>query len=149
MEDSPPRSKRELELEIQLLRLQQRVRDLEDVVKQQSEGLKESSKLLLKCKPLARPPIGHDKKMLQASDQGWRCANVAGDCPQHLLFGGYFNEAGGLFEVDHLESWSTSMRTSGNIQALCASCHNAKTRRERQNLLEQQQAEAAEAKEES
>ena len=148
MEDSPPRSKRELELEIQVLRLQQRVRDLEDVVKQQSEGLKESSKLLLKCKPFARPPIPHDKKLIQAAEQGWRCANPTGDCPQQLLFDGFFNAAGGLFEADHCESWSTSLRTSGNIQCLCSCCHNAKSRRDRIIALEQA-AESADVKEES
>ena len=46
MGDAPPRSQRELELEIQVLRLERRVRDLEDVVKQQSEGLKEIFQLL-------------------------------------------------------------------------------------------------------
>jgi len=145
--DAPPRSQRELELEIQVLRLERRVRDLEEVVKQQSEGLKESTKLLLKCKPISRPPIPHDKKLIQASLQNWRCANPTGDCPQWLLFDGYFNEAGGLFEADHCDRWSTSFRTSGNIWCICSSCHNAKTRRERLIALETQQ-EAAEAKEE-
>ena len=49
------------QLEIELLGTKDRVRTLEAVVKQQSEALRESTKLLLKSRP-PRPSIPHDRK---------------------------------------------------------------------------------------
>ena len=128
------------QLEIELLRTKARVSDLESVVKHQSDALKESTKLLLKSRP-TRPPIPHDRKLLVAAEQGWRCADPYGDCIMHQIGDGHFTSAGGLFECDHKESWHTTFRTAGNIWALCAACHNSKTRRERLHALEQEQQE--------
>ena len=61
------------QLEIELLRTRERVRDLEYIVQQQSEALKESSKLLARTRP-PRPTIPHDRKLSVAADQGWKCA---------------------------------------------------------------------------
>ena len=137
---SRKRSARETELEIETLRLKQRIEDLEQVIKQQSEGLKESTKLLQRCRPTPRVAIPHDKKLLIASEQHWKCADPFRDCPQWSLSDGTFSAAGGLFEADHIEPWSASFRTVGNIHCLCAACHCQKTRRERLLLLEQEDA---------
>ena len=137
------------QLEIELLRTRERVRTLEGVVKLQSEALKESTKLLLKSRP-PRPAIPHDRKLMVASEQGWRCAGDPDECVMHQLSDGLFTIAGGLFECDHIEPWHLSFRTVGQPQCLCAACHNAKSRRERVHALEQEQEEQAkeQAKEE-
>ena len=123
------------QMEIKLLRCEERVRVLEEVVKQQSDALKESSKLLQKSRP-QRPAIPHDRKLAQASEQGWKCVDPYGVCPQWALSDGTFSVAGGLFEADHIEPYSISFRTSGNVNCLCASCHNMKCRKERLTALE-------------
>ena len=124
------------QLEIKLLRSEDRVRVLEEVVKQQSDALRESSKLLQKFRP-QRPAIPHDRKLAQASEQGWKCIDPFGDCPQWKLSDGTFSVAGGSFEADHIEPYSVSFRTSGNIQCLCSVCHNIKCRKERLLALEE------------
>ena len=128
------------ELEIELLRTKERVRVLEEVVKQQSEALKEGSRLLVKCRP-SRPPIPHDKKLLVAAEQGWKCADPFGDCIMWKLSDGTFSHAGGLFECDHVEPWNASYRSTGNLQALCSACHHAKCRIERVHALEESEKE--------
>ena len=50
------------QMETKFLRCEERVRVLEEVVKQQSNALKESSKLLQKSRP-QRPAIPHDRKL--------------------------------------------------------------------------------------
>ena len=134
------------QLEIELLRTKARVRDLESVVKQQSEALRESTKLLLKSRP-ARPSIPHDRKLMIAAEQGWRCAGDPDECVMHQLSDGLFTTAGGLFECDHIEPWHLSFRSAGQLQCLCAACHNSKTRRERVLALEQEQEEQAKEQE--
>ena len=124
------------QLEIKLLRSENRVRTLEDVVRQQSDALKETSKLLQRFRP-QRPTIHHDRKLATASDQGWKCLDPYGECPQWKLSNGMFSVAGGLFEADHVEPYSVSFRTSGNIQCLCVVCHNIKCRKERLQALEE------------
>ena len=42
--------------ELEIVRTKERVRVLEEVVKQQSEALKEGSRLLVKCRPIRSPP---------------------------------------------------------------------------------------------
>lgn len=118
-----------------MFRLEDRVRIMEEVVRQQSDALRESSKLLQKLRP-QRPAIPHDRKLAQASEQGWKRIDPYSECPQWKLSDGTFSVAGGLFEADHVESWSTSFRTIGNIQVLCSVCHNIKSRRERLHALE-------------
>ena len=134
-------SSREAQLEIELLRSKERVRTLEEVIRQQSEALKESAKLLQKATKVVRPAIPHSAKLLQAAEQQWRCADPFGDCPQWKLSDGSFSVAGGLFEADHIEPWHLSFKTSGNIQALCSACHNQKSRRERLQALEAEEEE--------
>ena len=124
------------QLEIELLRTRERVRALEEVVQSQSEALKESSKLLARCRPHPRPIIPHDRKILTAAEQGWKCADPYGDCPMWRLSDGVFSACGGLFEVDHIEPFHTGFRTIGNLQAICPVCHNAKCRRERLAAME-------------
>ena len=134
------------ELEIELLRTRDRVRALEAVVKQQSDALKESTKLLIKSRP-PRPAIPHDRKLMVAAEQGWKCAGDPDECVMHQLSDGRFTTAGGLFECDHIEPWHLSFRTVGQLQCLCAACHNAKTRKERVLALEQEQEEQAKEQE--
>ena len=130
------------QLEIELLRTREKVRALESTVQQMSESLKESTKLLLRCRPHNRPTIPHDRKLLIASEQEWKCADPMGDCPMYKFSDGTFSACGGLFEVDHREPFHASYRTSGNVWALCAACHNAKTRRDRLAALEAGEADA-------
>ena len=109
------------QLEIELLRTREKVRALESTVQQMSESLKESTKLLLRCRPHNRPTIPHDRKLLIASEQEWKCADPMGDCPMYKFSDGTFSACGGLFEVDHREPFHASYRTSGNVWlgALC------------------------------
>ena len=130
-----------MEFELENCRLEMRVRALEEVVKMQSEALRESSKLLQRTRP-PRPPIPHDRKLQIAAEQRWKCADPTGDCILYRLSDGTF-DATSLFEIDHIEPWHTSFRTVGQCQALCITCHNAKTRRERLLELDQAVEEAA------
>ena len=89
------------QMEIKMFRLEDRVRIMEEVVRQQSDALRESSKLLQKLRP-QRPAIPHDRKLAQASEQGWKCIDPYSECPQWKLSDGTFSVAGGLFEADHV-----------------------------------------------
>lgn len=130
-------------LEIELLRTRERVRTLEAVVKQQSDALRESTKLLAKSRP-PRLTIPNDRKLIVAAEQGWRCAGDPSECVMHQLSDGLFTTGGGLFEVDHKEPWHLCFRNVGTLQALCAACHNAKSRRERCIALELEQEQQTE-----
>ena len=123
--------------ELALLRTKERVRTLEDVLKQQSDALRESTRLLQKYRP-PRPTIPHDRKLIVAAQQHWRCAGARSECPMWMLGDGTFTVQGGLFEVDHVSAWASTFRTAGpgTLQALCVACHAAKTRRERLHALE-------------
>ena len=120
------------------VRLEQQVAQLEEVVRRQHEALRESTKLLLKCRP-ARLPVPHDRKLLTAASQRWKCANPYGTCLLFEVSDGTFDDS--LFEVDHVEAYSVSYRSVGNLQALCGMCHNKKTRLERLRALERDEAE--------
>ena len=76
-----------------------RVVELERAVRELSEALRESTRLLNKCRP-ARPPIPHERKLLVAARQKWRCANPTGACLLYKLGDGCFDEFG-LFEVSY------------------------------------------------
>ena len=106
---------------------------LEEALKEMNEALKESTKLLVKTRP-ARPPIPHERKLLQAAVQKFRCANPYGSCLLHRFGTGLFDES--LFECDHVEPYSKSFRSVGNLQACCPYCHNIKSRMERLQALE-------------
>jgi hypothetical protein len=124
-------------LELENAQLKQRVRELEESVKEMNEALKESTKLLLKTRPHTRPPIHHDRKLLQAAIQKFRCANPYGSCLLHRFGTGLFDES--LFECDHVEAYSKTFRSVGNLQAICPYCHNIKSRMERLQALESEQ----------
>ena len=127
-----------LEHKLAVLNLERRVADLEAVIAQLSEGLNESSKLLARCNPKQnRLAIPHERKLQLAADQGWRCADINGNCPLFLLGDGRFVSSMLPFEADHVEPWCKSYRNAGNIAILCVACHNAKSRRERLQALEQ------------
>ena len=121
-------------LEIDNLRLKEQVKELEEAVREMNEALRESTRLLLKTRPV-RPAIPHERKLLQAASQKWKCANPYGSCLLHKLGTGLFDES--LFECDHVEPYAKSFRSVGNIQCLCPYCHNIKSRRERLQALEE------------
>ena len=122
-------------LELENAQLKQRLRELEESNREMCEALKESTKLLLKTRPHTRPPIHHERKLLQAAIQKFRCANPYGSCLLHRFGTGLFDES--LFECDHVEPFSKSFRSVGNLQAI-------KSRMERLQSLEEE----AEPKEE-
>ena len=124
-------------LRLENVRLQQANNDLADAVKEMNEALRESTKLLLKTRP-PRPQIPHERKLLVAAQQGWRCANPFGTCLLHRIGSGLFDES--LFECDHVEPYSKSFRSVGNLACLCAYCHNIKSRLERLQALEEEQS---------
>ena len=123
-------------LRLENLRLEQANKDLKETVKEMNDALRESTKLLLKTRP-ARPAIPHERKLLVAAQQGWKCANPFGTCLLHRLGEGYFGES--LFECDHIEQYSKSFRSVNNLACLCAYCHNIKSRMERLAALEEEQ----------
>ena len=113
-----------------------RIAELETTVAALNEALRESTKLLLKSRP-ARGPIPHDRKLLVAARQGWKCANPFGSCLLHRFGEGFFDQS--LFECDHVEPYAQSYRNDTlNLQCLCPYCHSHKSRRERLALLEAQ-----------
>ena len=124
------------QLEIELLRTRERVRALEEVLQLQSEALKESSRLLCKSRP-PRPSIPHDKKLLIAAEQHWKCADPFGECIMYKLSDGTFSAAGGLFECDHVDPYHQSFcSTRLNLRCVCITCHNMLCRRQRLSALE-------------
>jgi hypothetical protein len=123
-------------LRLEKLRLEQANKDLKKTVKEMNDALRESTKLLLKTRP-ARPAIPHERKLLVAAQQGWKCANPFGTCLLHRLGTGLFDES--LFECDHVEQYSKSYRSVNNMCCLCAYCHNIKSRMERLAALEEEQ----------
>ena len=120
-------------LKLENLRLKQQMKEMEEAITEMNDALKESTKLLIKARP-ARPPIPHERKMLVAAAQKWKCANPFGTCLLHRLGTGLFDES--LFECDHIEQYSKSYRSVGNLACLCAYCHNIKSRMERLQALE-------------
>jgi 5-methylcytosine-specific restriction endonuclease McrA len=116
-----------------------RVAELDRAVRELHEALRESTRLLNRCRP-SRPTIPHDRKLLTAARQQWKCANPYGSCLLHRLGDGTFDEHG-LFEVDHVEPYASSFRNDRfNLQALCPACHSSKSRRERLQQLEEDEA---------
>ena len=122
-------------MEVENLKLKQRVTELEEALKEMNEALKESTKLLVKTRP-SRPPIPHERKLLVAAAQKWKCANPFGTCLLYKVGEGYFDES--LFEADHIDPYSKSFRSVANIACLCPMCHNIKSRMERLQALEEE-----------
>ena len=134
-----------MEFEIERLKLEKRVRELEDVVTMLTASLRESSKLLAKCSPKpGRPLIPMDRRLMVAASQKWKCNAPFEECMLYSLGDGTFLP-NMLFEVDHIHPWSESFRNDRDaLQALCVGCHAEKTRRERLKYIEQKQTGAAE-----
>ena len=113
---------------------------LHSILAQNMEALKESSMLLLKCRP-PRPHISSEKKLLVAGAQRFKCAGDRTRCPMWRLNEGSvqqgsFDESG--FEIDHTPPWRVAHRSDRSVlQALCHSCHAFKTRMERIAELEE------------
>ena len=117
------------------LQFERKIADLERSVARLSEAVQESSKLLAKSRP-PRPPIPHERRLMIAADQKWKCADPFGECILYTVGDGTFTTNIGLFEVDHMEPWCESHRTVDNVCALCPLCHNLKSRKERLRWLE-------------
>ena len=107
-------------MEVENLKLKQRVTELEEALKEMNEALKESTKLLVKTRP-SRPPIPHERKLLVAAAQKWKCANPFGMFLLYKVGEGYFDES--LLEADHIDPYSKSFRSVANIACLRASAH--------------------------
>lgn len=72
------------------------------------------------------------RELHEALRESTRLLNRLGD--------GTFDEHG-LFEVDHVEPYASSFRNDRfNLQALCPACHSSKSRRERLQQLEEDEA---------
>ena len=125
-----------MEQELELLRLRDRVRCLEETVQQQNDELKEATKLLIKTRPHPRPPIPHDKKLLVAASWHFRCSNPFSDCPLWRLSDGTFDA--GLFEIDHILPHASCYKTVNNLRPVCPLCHSRLTREERAKQLEEE-----------
>ena len=64
-------------LKLENLKLQKANKEMQDALKEMNDALRESTKLLLKTRP-ARPVIPHERKLLVAAQQGWKCLAHAG-----------------------------------------------------------------------
>ena len=122
------------EKELEILRLKEKVRCLEETVQQQNDELKEATKLLIKTRPHPRPPIPHDKKLLIAAAWHFKCSNPFSDCPLWRLSDGTFDS--GLFEIDHIVPLAQCYKTVNNLRPVCSLCHSRLTREERLKSLE-------------
>ena len=121
------------------VQLRDRVRQLEGVVTGLNEALRESTKLLVRLRP-SRPPIPHERKLLVAASQGWKCKNPFNTCPLYRLGDGYFDER--LSECNHTVPHHQCYRNDkAALQCLCPYCHNVKSRKERLALLEEEEEE--------
>ena len=123
-------------LKLENMKLQKANKEMQDALKEMNDALRESTKLLQKTRP-ARPVIPHERKLLVAAQQGWKCANPFGTCLLYRLGEGFFDQS--LFEVDHIEPYCKSFRSVSNLQATCCYCHNIKSRMERLQALEEEQ----------
>lgn len=80
-----------MENELKILRLEARIRVLEETIQKQNDELKEATKLLIKTRPHPRPPISSDKKLLIAASWHFKCTSPFGDCPLHRMSDGTFD----------------------------------------------------------
>ena len=118
-----------LKLKLRVGELTQENALLQQALSELNESLRESTRLLLKQNPRPnRPAISADQRMLIAGRHRFKCTNPHGDCHLYRLppYDGSFNESG--YELDHIEAWSESFRTIGQLQPLCPQCHAKKTR---------------------
>jgi len=115
----------ETRLEVQAL--QNQVRDMQAVVSQYQDELRECRRLLLQQRLPRRVFTSSSERQLIAAGQGWRCAGYD-DCPLKKLNGGLFDKS--LFVIEHLSPWAASGRHVGNRAAWCVWCSAVKTRQE-------------------
>ena len=122
-------------LELEVLRLREEVRTLNEIRCMQSDALKELTRILLKSKPHPRPTLSSERKLYIAGKARFKCANPYGNCPLHKLHDGAFDEHG--FEIDHEIPWCKSFRTAGNARPLCPYCHALVSRFQRLKEIEE------------
>ena len=128
--------------ELHTLKLERRIADLETIVKSFTEALKESSQLLQRVAPrVPRVAIPHERKLQLAADQGWRCADPLGECVLYQIGDGTFTSECLPFHADHVNMWSKT-HNNLDIQIVCAMCHNALSRNQRQKALEERSTES-------
>ena len=114
------------ELRNQVLEAQRKICDLEGVIDQQCNIIKENTALLIKQRLPPRPGLNPTAKALIAQQQNWMCCNPEGDCPRFKIADGRFGRD--LYEIDHIQPFSRSGRHSGNLRGLCSYCHAICTR---------------------
>ena len=127
--------------EIQTLKL--RIADLEAIVNKFTQALKESSQILQQVTPRPRRvQIPHERKLLLASQQSWKCADpyADGSCPLWAMGDGTFTPEFLPFHADHVDQWAKTY-TNMNIRICCAMCHNRMSRDQRLRDLDERQAE--------
>ena len=109
--------------------LRHTVNDLNSVIAQLQQELKESSTLLRKQRLPPRIKVTSTQRMQIAARQKWACAG-GDDCPLRVINppGNFTAEA--LFEVDHVLPWAESGKHVGNLRAMCAHCHSVATRKQ-------------------
>ena len=117
-----------LRAKLEASELRHRVRELTTAIEQLQAELTESNTLLRKQRLPARIRVSSTQRQQIAASQVWRC--VGDDCPLRMINppDGLFDQS--LYEIDHVESWSSSGRHTGNLAARCVYCHSKKTRRE-------------------
>ena len=88
------------EQELEILKLRESLRSLEEVNSMQTEAIKELTRLLNKSRPHQRPTISAERKLYIAGLARFRCADPLNSCPLKKLGDGAFTEHG--FEIDHV-----------------------------------------------
>ena len=112
----------------EVLELSRRVEELQCTLVEQTAIIKENTALLRKQRLPPRPYLNSTSKALIACKQGFKCANIDGECPLFKLGEGTFQFD--LWECDHISPWIRSGRHTGNMHALCSACHAKRTRRQ-------------------
>ena len=123
-------------LELQILKLGEKVRNLEEVNTMQTEAIKELTRMLNRSKPHPRPTLSAEKKLYIAGLARFRCADPLNNCPLKQIGDGTFTEHG--FEIDHVVPFAKSWHHSGNLRCLCPYCHALVSRWQRMQDTEDQ-----------
>ena len=116
-----------LRAKLEVSELRHRVNELDAVIVQLQNELKESNRLLLRQRLPSRERVTSLQRQQIAARQRWQCVGGV-DCPLKVINppGLFTWEA--LYEIDHVVPWSQSGRHLGNLRALCAHCHSRATR---------------------
>lgn len=126
-------------MELENLRLKEEVRVVKEVSSQQTDALKELTRLLHKSRPHPRPTMSSERKLYIAGKARFRCANPFHSCPLHKLHDGTFDEHG--FEIDHEIPFAKSFHSAGNCRPLCPYCHALVSRLQRLHEIENDEVE--------